>query len=550
VAVVALALAPAMVVNAADIEVINNNDSGPGSLRQAIIDVGTGDEITFADNVTGTIILTTGQLSISKNLTITGPGAELLTISGNNASRVFHIASGATVTISGLTIANGNAAHGGGIFNEEGVVTLNNCTIRGNHADNVGGGIFNSDGTVTLNNCTVRGNHADNYGGGGIFNDDALIVNGSTISGNDAYEGGGIFNFGVLGVGTATLNNCTVSNNTAVYGNGGGILNGQDSAATLNNCTISGNDAYEGGGICNVGNVTLNTCTVSGNDAFEGGGISNSGALGVGTATLNNCTISGNDAVGGGIFNEEDGAVTLNNCTVSGNTAEAGGGIFNEDGTVTLNNCTISGNDAGDGGGILNEDGNVTLNNCTISGNDAYRGGGIFNFDGTANVKNTIIAGNNASSASDFDGTLTSYGCNLVEDTSGCTITHNETCNIYGEDPLLDPLQDNGGPTFTHALLEGSPAIDGVCADCGCTTIDGALVTTDQRGEPRAADGDGDGTTLCDIGAYEVQPPSSPSPPPPAPPGVPTVNQWGIVAMITLLAGLLVWRMRRKRLAS
>jgi len=162
---------------------------------------------------------------------------------------------------------------------------------------------------------------------------------------------------------------------------------------------------------------------------------------------------------------------------------------------------------------------------------------------GTVKVKNSIIAGNNASSGPDFDGILTSYGCNLVEDTSDCTITGDETCNIYGEDPLLGPLQDNRGPTFTHALLEGSPAIDGVCTGCGCTTIDGQEVTTDQRGEPRPVDGDGDGTALCDMGAYELQPA-------PGPPGVPTLTHWGIVAMITLFAGLLVWTVRRRRLAS
>ena len=159
-AVVALALAPAMVANAADIQVTNNNDSGAGSLRLAIADVGIGEEITFADNVTGTITLTTGQLSISKNLTITGPGADILTISGNNASRVFNIGSGVTVTISGLTIANGYAAiSGAGINNNGGTLTINNCTITNNDANDWGGGIRN-EGTLTLNNSTVSDNTA------------------------------------------------------------------------------------------------------------------------------------------------------------------------------------------------------------------------------------------------------------------------------------------------------------------------------------------------------------------------------------------------------
>jgi len=126
-----------------------------------------------------------------------------------------------------------------------------------------------------------------------------------------------------------------------------------------------------------------------------------------------------------------------------------------------------------------------------VNGNYAYDGGGISNRN-LLKVKNTIIAGNTAGTGPDCYGTLTSYGCNLIEDISDCTITGDETCNIYGEDPLLGPLQDNGGLTFTHALLEGSPAIDAVCTDCGCTTIDGAPVTSDQRGEPRPADGNGE----------------------------------------------------------
>ena len=114
--VLALVLAPAMVVNADTIMVTNTDDSGAGSLRQAIADAGIGDEITFAGTVTGTITLTSGRLDINKNLTITGPGADVLTISGNNASRVFSISHGVEVTISGLTIANGDADWGGGIY--------------------------------------------------------------------------------------------------------------------------------------------------------------------------------------------------------------------------------------------------------------------------------------------------------------------------------------------------------------------------------------------------------------------------------------------------
>ena len=138
-AVLALVLAPAMVANAATIQVTNNNDSGAGSLRQAIADAGAGDEITFAGTVTGTITLTSGELSINKNLTITGPGAHVLTITGNNASRVFYVQHGVEVTISGLTVANCDITFAGGGILNEGTLTLNSSIVSGNKAGNPGG---------------------------------------------------------------------------------------------------------------------------------------------------------------------------------------------------------------------------------------------------------------------------------------------------------------------------------------------------------------------------------------------------------------------------
>ena len=180
--------------------VTNANDSGAGSLRQALADANDGDTIDFSITTPATITLTSGVLEVNKNVTISGPGADQLSVNGNHTTRVFHIATGKTVTIAGLTITNGSG-HGGGIDNgQSATLTVTNCTVSGNTAGvNKGGGIFNG-GTLTVNNCTVSGNTAVfNFvgllrAGAGIYNDGALAITNSTLSGNSAPIGGGILN--------------------------------------------------------------------------------------------------------------------------------------------------------------------------------------------------------------------------------------------------------------------------------------------------------------------------------------------------------------------
>jgi hypothetical protein len=203
-AVIALFFAGAILLgtraaSADTITVINNNDSGPGSLRQALIDANDGDTINFDSSLNGQkITLTSGQLNLNKDVTISGPGANNLTVDGNAQSRVFYV--NQTVTLSGLTIRNG------GIYNDDATLTITNCTLDGNSAD-YGGGILNSGGfgdgaALTVSNCTISGNY-----GGGIYNqafgvDSAparatLTITDSILSGN---YGGGISNSAFDGV--------------------------------------------------------------------------------------------------------------------------------------------------------------------------------------------------------------------------------------------------------------------------------------------------------------------------------------------------------------
>src|SRR5437016_3266043 len=211
-------------VHANVITVTNTNDSGPGSLRQALADANDGDTITFA--VTGIIGLTSGELVINKNITISGPGANLLAVSraGNAAPfRIFHVMLGHTVIIEGLAIRNGSVLNGfgGGILNFESTLTVNSCALAGNSAlgqPGLGGGIF-SNGS----------------GGGGAA---SLTITNSVFSGNAATTGGAVGNDGASGMASLTISNSTLSGNSAK-----GIFSDGTASITITNSTFSENAA-------------------------------------------------------------------------------------------------------------------------------------------------------------------------------------------------------------------------------------------------------------------------------------------------------------------
>ena len=297
-------------------------------------------------------------------------------------------------------------------------------------------------------------------GPGGNF----ALVN-SILSGNSAARCAGIYNDG-----TATLTNCTVS------GNGIGVLN-WDGDMTVTESNVFGNTdrGIQVGG----GTILVIDSTVSGN---KGGGIALEPAYNwVASATVMNSTVSGNIVTsgrGGGIFVGWPATLTLTNSTVSNNSApqDSGGGIFNAD-TVKLIGATVSGNTAADGSGIHNY-ANIS---ATV----------------TMTIQDTLVE-----DACGGPGTIVSEAHNIESPGDTCGFSQStDHANISAEDLKLGTLQDNGGPTETHALGPGSIAID-VIPETECLDQAGKRLTTDQRGEPRPETNG----TMCDVGAFELQP--------------------------------------------
>ncbi|MHB8600114.1 MAG: choice-of-anchor Q domain-containing protein [Ktedonobacteraceae bacterium] len=412
--------------------------------------------------------------------------------------------SGGTLTVSDSTISNNSAnSYGGGIANSGTMIVSNSIISNNATVDSNGGGIDNT-GTLTIRKSTISSNKAlyGNGHGGGIENDGSLIMGNSTIINNTTDYGGGIYNTDWITIhtstisensatadggiendaGTLSVSNSTISNNSAYEGSGG-IANDSGNLS-ISNSTINGNlNRESGGGISTTGPASVVNSIVSNNSANDGGGIDNAGPL-----TIANSTFSGNSATfGGGMANNTSTPVMVDSSTFSGNSADFGGGIENE-GVLNVSNSTISNNKATDGGGIENDHGTLSVSNSTFGGNQVP-GGSAASIDnltgGLATFTASILEG--VSYSSNCDGPISDGGYNLDTGTT-CGFTHHALNNT---NPLLGPLSNNGGPTQTMALLQGSPAIDYV--------IKRLCPATDQRGDVRPDNDE----TVCDIGAYE-----------------------------------------------
>ncbi len=517
--------------------VTNLNDSGGGSLRNAIAAGGT---VTFQAGLHGTIDLTSGILLITQNVTIDGPGASVISVngSGNEGRGIFGITGGTQVTISGLSLVHGEVEDDGGTVSDESatglVLTLDACVLSDNIAGGSGGAVAMRDGSrLVLTGCTLASNTAQDGGGGTVFTEDIdVAVTNCTITGNNAAsEGGG----GIETEGAAvTVMGSTISHNTTAGEENGGAIASEGGTVTVTDSTLTYNTGTDsegaGGGAIESegGEVTVVRSTISFNTAAgeeNGGAIASEG----GEVTLTDCTVVGNQSTGtgniseGGTISSEGGSVTLLRSTISNNTVagdENGGGIDSEGGKVMLTDSTISGNKAtgsgedSEGGGAINgEDGSIICINSTIFGNTVagqQGGGGLFLFSrsGTITLVNTIVAGNTATNGPgpDIAGLVASADHSLVGDGSTTGLVNGHNGNLVGStghtiNPRLGPLQNNGGLTPTLALLAGSPAID-----AGDDSVLGSPdnLTTDQRG-PGFARKVG---AHVDIGAFEFVPPA------------------------------------------
>ncbi len=419
------------------------------SLREAIIaaEAIPGDNTILFDSTVfataQTIQLGLGQLSsLDDNaLTIDGPGRDLVTIDGQSNSRVLFFGGSGDLTVDGITITGGQTTQSG--------------------EDGDGAGIRFIGGTLTVTDSEISGNTILGAGGfgGGLYSSGDMTVTGSTVSGNHAnYFGGGLFVDG-----EAMISDSTVTGNSAGYSGAG--IHAND--ATISSSTISDNTATVSGGGIKASAVSITGTTISGNSA-------------------------GND--GGGILATN---ATILNSTLSGNTAtQHGGGVrILLGGDASIVNSTITANDALDGGGVYGYTDiiNLTIDNSIVAANTSA--GATPDVFAPATIRNSLIG--------NLEGTIPAL--TEAQPSVGPDANGNFVGDLNGGglvDPMLGPLADNGGPTETHALLTGSPAID-----AGSNALVPTGVDVDQRGTgfPRVIDGDLSGTATVDMGAFEVQ---------------------------------------------
>jgi CSLREA domain-containing protein len=511
-----------------------------------------------------TMLLSQGEFEITDSLTIEGPGASLLTIdaSGNdptpeandgNGTRVFNVDDGnrdfnISVSLIGFSLRGGDVrGSGGAILNRE-LLVVNACAIFENAARDTfgyGGGIFNDAGVLTVTNSTIANNSTAHgraaSGGGGVASiDGRLKVVDSDISGNTSSYGGGVYSRGAW----LEISRSNVNDNSA--SRGGGIYS-HDVVSTLSASLIAGNRAeLSGGGVQIVSDrdqnakvvdskILENAVLISGS-GYGGGGVYLSAWDG-GSISIERTTISKNSTnsisgfgTGGGVrlIAETGGTIAIEASTIDHNSSVIGGGVFGTvgpAGNVSLGQVTVSTNL---GGGVvfngastsLDMEGHSAVRHSTIVENFGGAGIRMLGFDLALDLTHSIVAKNMSPDILRSDLNLsTTQGVTARYNVIGLAINigigaphglpdqFGNLAGIGGDgeeilDPMLGPLSDNGGPTLTHALLPGSPAIN--AGDLNAVAGQDGVPEFDQRGEPfgRIVGG------RIDIGAFEYQTPT------------------------------------------
>ncbi len=544
----AVGLTPSQEADAATFSVTNNGDAGAGSLRQAIIDANTApgpDTIDFS-SVTGTIPLTTGQLYIDDDVTITGPGAANLTIDGTYNSRIFDIES-ADVSISGLTLTNGaeGSSDGGGIYSDSSDLTLTNVTISNCYAAYGGGGIFSYYGSLVVDGCTISGNTANEVGGG-IYCEDSdggITIDNSTITGNTANgDGGGVaVDSTNASIGVLKITDSTISNNEA-DGDGGGLYVTSYGIMTIDGSTISGNTSIDnGGGVSaqNLDTLVINDSYIQNNYAEDDGGGASIEDTRYQVSILDS-TISGNTAEfgdGGGVYATgfnygSQLSVTLNNSDVTGNTANNGDGgglaVSNSVYSLQIIDSDISNNYAYQtGGGISADDStsylDLEISNSTISGNTADDdGGGIaLSSDtqyGSVSLENTQITGNVSGGSGGGISSYSRYFSRLTKfEVHGSTLSGNTADSDGGGLSFyFEGDSDNGStyvgaqsiPQFFNSTISNNVSENGYGGgiDIDVPQANGAFILDTCTVSGNTADGDGGAVSLYGRSIYYDEP--------------------------------------------
>jgi hypothetical protein len=551
---------PTRDVPAAALVVTTTNDGGAGSLRQAIASAGPGDTINFS--IFGLITLTNGELMVTNDLTVAGPGATNLAISGNTSSRIFQIARNVTMVISDLAVtagatygragtnassssgSDGEPGIGGGILNL-GVLTLKNCMISSNLAvggpgglggpgfpngsagDAAGGGIFNG-GRITISNCVLRDNRvcggdapdivnaigspAGTGHGGALCSTNVLSLRCSTFWSNHATGGNGYSQVPFFGPGAGGAGG---------HGEGGAIYSRGVASVICNSFLYNVATGGRGGsGGMGTGHSTGGSTGGSGGagGSGHGGAIDSEGIV----AEMTNNTCAANRAAGGqGGSGGEGGGTGCFTGSQPGAGGDGGvggdgvgGAISHTGGPAFVLSLTCSGNYATEGaGGPGGLGGTTPGSSCSpakpargrsgLSGTLGQAGAGGMHVEGATFIQNTIIAANNPANSADVTGAFTSRGFNLIGATNNSSgwLANDRTGNLASRlDPYLGPLTDNGGSALTMALLANSPAIDAGNATGLAIDQRGRARPFDHPTIPNSSGGDG-----SDIGAFELQ---------------------------------------------